>query len=110
VTDTQVFLVNCDNAMPGPTEWSRVRTLIVHPDLFAPSLPDAQVLANLGRIDEDIIYGVSKMTQMIDYAAGADYGLGLRALARAFKDLNKWILERLNDPKSVYSCYPQLRP
>ncbi len=110
VTETQVFLVNRDNAMPGPSEWSRVRTRVLHPDLFAPAVSDTQVLANLGKIDDDIIYGVGKMTQMIDYAGGADYGLGLLALARAFKDLNKWIIERLNDPKSVYSCYPQLRP
>ena len=50
------------------------------------------------------------MTQMIDYASGADYGLGLHATANALKDLNKWVLARLNDAKSVYSCYPQLRP
>jgi outer membrane protein OmpA-like peptidoglycan-associated protein len=108
--DTQVFFVNRDNAKPGPTEWNRVRTRLLHPDLFAPSLPDKQVLDNIGRIDEEIIYGVSKMTQMIDYASGADYGLGLYATANALKDLNKWLLARLDDPKSVYSCYPQLRP
>lgn len=108
--ETQVFLVNRDNAMPQPTEWNRVRNLILNPDLFAPSISDAQVRANLGRIDEDIIYGVGKMNQMITYASGADYGLGLLALSRAFKELNKWLIERLDDPKSVYSCYPMLHP
>lgn len=108
--ETQVSIVNRDNAMPGPTEWSRVRSLVLHPDMFAPSLPDSQVLANLGRIDESIIYGVRKMNQIIAYASGPDWGLGLLALANAFKSLNAWVLERLDDPKSIYSCYPMLHP
>jgi hypothetical protein len=110
VNETQVFLVDRDNKMPGPAEWSRVRNLVLHPDLFAPSLTDEEVLNNLGRIDEDIMYGVGKMNQMIAYAGGADYGLGLLALANAFKELNKWVIDRLNDPKSIYKCYPELRP
>jgi hypothetical protein len=110
VTETQVFMVNRDNKMPTPTEWTRVRTLVLRPDLFAPDRSDAEVLVNLGRVDEDLQFGVQKMNQIIEYASGIDYGLGFVALANAFKELNTWVLERLADPKSVYSCYPDLRP
>jgi hypothetical protein len=110
VNETQVFLVNRDKAMPGPTEWSRVRNLVLSPDLFDPSRSDAQVLANIGRIDEDIIYGVRKMNQMIAYASGIPDDVGLGTLAPAFKELNKWVIDRLSDPHSVYTCYPELHP
>jgi outer membrane protein OmpA-like peptidoglycan-associated protein len=108
--ETQVFLIKRDNVMPQPTEWSRVRHLVLHPDLFGPQLSDVQVVANLGRIDEDIIEGVAKMNQIIAYASGAEWGLGLLALPNAFKQFNAWLLERLKDPASVYYCYPDLRP
>jgi outer membrane protein OmpA-like peptidoglycan-associated protein len=111
LNETQVFYVSRNNAMPGPTEWSRVRNLLQHPDLFGPALSDDQVLTNIGQmIDQDIIYGVRKMNQMVDYAGGPDNALGLVALPRAFKEFNIWVLARLDDPKSVYTCYPMLHP
>jgi flagellar motor protein MotB len=108
--ETQVFLIKRDNAMPQPTEWSRVRHLVLHPALFGPQLSDRQVMEHLQQIDEDIIGGVAKMNQIIEYASGAEWGLGLLALPNAFKQFNVWLLERLKDPTSIYYCYPDLRP
>jgi outer membrane protein OmpA-like peptidoglycan-associated protein len=108
VNDTQVFLINRDNKMPGPTEWNRVRSSLLHPGLFNPQVPDAQVIKNLERLDEDIASGIVKMIQIVDYASGADHGLGLLALATAFKQFNAWVMERLKDQASIYSCYADL--
>jgi outer membrane protein OmpA-like peptidoglycan-associated protein len=108
--ETQVFLINRDNEMPRPETWSRVRNLVLDPGLFGPQVEDQQAVANLARVDEDIIGGVAKMNQIIAYASGPDHGLGLLALANAFKQFNVWVLERLKDPTSVYACYPDLRP
>lgn len=108
--ETQVFLIKRDNAMPGPTEWSRVRNLVLDPGLFGSRTTDAKALVNLRRIDQEIFEGVMKMNQIIAYASGPDHGLGLMALPKAFKEFNVWVLDRLGEPKSIYSCYPELRP
>jgi flagellar motor protein MotB len=107
-TDTQVFLINRDNRLPAAEDWSRVLNRLLAPELFGPQLTDDRVLANLSRLDEDIAGGVAKMNQIIDYASGADYGLGLLALAKAFKDFNAWVIARMRDPASIYSCYAAL--
>jgi hypothetical protein len=108
VNDTQVFLINRDNKMPGPTEWNHVRSNLLDPALFSPQLADARVIANLEKLDEDIAGGVVKMNQIIDYASGAEWGLGLLALANAFKQFNAWVMERFKDQASIYSCYADL--
>ena len=104
-SDMQVFLINRDNRMPGPTDWNRVLTRLLHPSLFSPQVTDDQVLINLRELDYDIGGGVAKMNQIIEYASGVDWGLGLRALSNAFKQFNKWVIERLHDQASIYSCY-----
>ena len=104
-SETQVFLMSRDNKMPGPTEWRRVLSELLHPSLFSPQVTDDQVLINLRELDYDIGNGVAKMNQIIDYASGAEWGLGLMALSNAFKQFNRWVLERLRDPASIYSCY-----
>jgi len=104
-SEMQVLLMARDNKMPGPTEWKRVLSELLHPSLFSPQVTDDQVLINLRELDYDIGNGVAKMNQMIDYASGAEWGLGLMALSNAFKQFNKWVLERLRDPASIYSCY-----
>jgi outer membrane protein OmpA-like peptidoglycan-associated protein len=108
VNDTQVFLINRDNKLPGPTEWNRVRSTLLEPRLFAPQIPDHQVIANLERLDEEIAGGIVKMIQIMDYAHGPDHGLGLRALANAFKQFNAWVMTQLKDQASIYSCYADL--
>jgi outer membrane protein OmpA-like peptidoglycan-associated protein len=108
VNETQVFLINRDNKLPSPTEWNRVRSTLLHPDLFSPQVPDQQVIANLERLDEEIAGGIVKMNQIIDYASGPDWGLGLLALANAFKQFNAWVIERFRDQTSIYSCYADL--
>jgi outer membrane protein OmpA-like peptidoglycan-associated protein len=108
-TENQVFLVMYrDNHFPTATEWSRALSTLLHPGLFSPQVSDDQVLINLREFDYDIGGGVSKMNQLINYASGADYGLGLMALSSAFKQFNKWVLERLKDPLSIYSCYADI--
>jgi flagellar motor protein MotB len=104
-SDMQVFLMYRDNRMPGPTDWNRVLSRLLHPALFSPQVTDDQVLVNLRELDYDIGNGVAKMNQIIDYASGAEWGLGLMALSNAIKEFNKWVLERLRDPASIYSCY-----
>jgi OmpA family len=104
-TDTQVNLMYRDNKMPGPTEWNRVLSRLLDPALFRPQVTDDQVLINLRELDYDIGNGVAKMNQIIDYASGAEWGLGLMALSNAIKQFNKWVIERLRDPNSIYSCY-----
>jgi len=108
VNDTQVFLINRDNKMPGPTEWNRVRSTLLDPRLFSPQIPDERVIANLLRLDEEIAGGIVKMNQIQAYASGIDHGLGLRALATAFKQFNAWVMERFRDQSSIYSCYAEL--
>ena len=108
VNDTQVFLINRDNKLPSPAEWNRVRSHLLHPDLFSPQVTDQQVITNLERLDEDIAGGIVKMNQIIDYASGPDYGLGLLALANAFKQFNAWVMDRFKDQNSIYSCYADL--
>jgi outer membrane protein OmpA-like peptidoglycan-associated protein len=104
-TDMQVFLMYRDNHFPTATEWNRALSTLLHPDLFSPQISDDQVLTNLGKLDEDIGTGIQKMNQIIAYASGAEWGLGLMALSNAFKEFNKWVLERLHDQASIYSCY-----
>jgi hypothetical protein len=101
----QVFLMYRDNHFPTATEWNRALSTLLHPDLFSPQISDDQVLTNLGRLDEDIGTGIQKMNQIIAYASGAEWGLGLMALSNAFKEFNKWVIERLHDQASIYSCY-----
>jgi hypothetical protein len=108
VNDTQVFLINRDNKMPEPTEWNRVRSTLLDPGLFRPEVPDDRVIANLERLDEEIAGGIVKMNQIIAYASGPDWGLGLLALATAFKQFNAWVMERFRDEASIYSCYADL--
>jgi hypothetical protein len=108
VNDTQVFLINRDNKFPGPPEWNRVRSTLLDPRLFSPQVPDDRVIKNLEQLDEDIAGGIVKMNQIIAYAQGADYGLGLLALATAFKQFNAWVMERFVDRASIYSCYADL--
>jgi hypothetical protein len=48
------------------------------------------------------------MNQIIAYAQGPDWGLGLLALAKAFKQFNAWVMERFSDQTSIYSCYADL--
>jgi outer membrane protein OmpA-like peptidoglycan-associated protein len=108
VNDTQVFLINRDNKKPGPTEWNRVRSTLLDPALFNPQVPDDRVIANLERLDEEIAGGIVKMIQISDYAQGPDWGLGLLALANAFKQFNAWVMERFRDQASIYSCYADL--
>jgi hypothetical protein len=108
VNDTQVFLINRDNKMPAPPEWNRVRSTLLHPDLFSPQVPDERVIVNLEQLDEDIAGGIVKMIQIMDYAKGGDWGLGLMALATAFKQFNAWVMERFKDDASIYSCYADL--
>jgi hypothetical protein len=106
--DTQVFLINRDNKLPAPTEWNRVRSTVLDPNLFDPRAPEASVIRNLEQLDEDIAGGIAKMIQIIDYAQGPDYGLGLLALANAFKQFNAWVMTQLKSPASIYSCYADL--
>ena len=106
--DTQVFLINRDNKLPGPAEWNRVRSTLLEPGLFSPQIPDDRVIANLESLDEEIAGGIVKMIQIIDYASGAEWGLGLLALANAFKEFNAWVMAQLKDQASIYSCYADL--
>jgi outer membrane protein OmpA-like peptidoglycan-associated protein len=108
VNDTQVFLINRDNKLPAPTEWNRVRSTLLDPGLFSSQVPDDRVIANLEQLDEEIAGGIVRMNQIIAYASGADWGLGLQALATAFKQFNAWVIKRLRDPASIYSCYADL--
>jgi outer membrane protein OmpA-like peptidoglycan-associated protein len=108
VNETQVFLINRDNTLPRPTEWNRVRSTLLNPGLFGPQVSDEVVIANLERLDEEIAGGVVKMNQIIAYAGGPDWGLGLLALATAFKQFNAWVVERIRDETSIYSCYAVL--
>ncbi len=103
--DTQVFLINRDNAMPAPTEWNRALAHLLDPRLFGPTTSDARVAANLARLDEDIISGILRMNQIVAYASGASWGLGLLALSTSFKQFNTWVNERLRNSSSIYSCY-----
>jgi hypothetical protein len=52
--------------------------------------------------------GDLSMNQIIAYAQGPDWGLGLLALATAFKHFNAWVMERFKDQASIYSCYAEL--
>lgn len=106
-TDTQVFLIKRDNQMPRPEEWSRVLSRLLHPDLFGPQVPEDRLTTNLRLLDEDIAGGIVKMSQIIAYASGAEWGLGLLALPKAFKQFNAWIIDRLKDQASIYSCYAE---
>jgi hypothetical protein len=93
---------------PGPTEWNRVRSTLLDPGLFGPQIPDDRVIRNLEWLDEEIAGGVVKMIQIMDYAQGAEWGLGLLALANAFKQFNAWVMTQLKDQASIYSCYADL--
>ena len=103
--DTQVFLINRDNDTPAPTEWNRALSSLLDPRLFGPTTSDARVVANLARLDEDITSGIIKMNQIVEYASGASWGLGLLALSTSFKQFNSWVNERLRNASSLYSCY-----
>lgn len=48
------------------------------------------------------------MNRIIAYASGVDYGLGLVALPKAFKDFNAWVIARMRDPASICGCYASI--
>jgi outer membrane protein OmpA-like peptidoglycan-associated protein len=110
-TDTQVFLINRDNQLPGAADWNRVLSRVLTPEVFGPQVPDDRVIAALGRLDLAVAEGIAKTNQMVAYASGIDLGLGplgLMALSDAFKKYNDWQFARLHDSTSVYSCYASL--
>jgi hypothetical protein len=76
---------------------------------YTHSLTDAELLASLERMDEQIIEGIGQVNHFIQVLSGAaSSGIPLLAKMKAMDTLRAWMYARVKDPKSIYSCYPDV--
>ena len=112
-TDTQVFLINRDNRLPEATDWNRVLTRVLTPELFGPQVPNDRTSPRHPRphLHWTSARHREDQTKIVAHASAIDFGLGplgLLALSNAFKKYNDWQFARLHDSASVYSCYASI--
>jgi flagellar motor protein MotB len=89
-----------ENRTLHPTDWNRVRFVMVNPGMFGNDVSDEQVLRNLAEFEGILIAGGQAITQLFDQHGGA--------VPVAIQALRDWTDQRLDDAQSIYSCYREV--
>ena len=96
---------NQDRAF-GTYQFSLLRDTLSMRSNFGPEATDAYIRKNLEYIDEQIIAGIGKVTSLMErLKLAASQGLPLISKMKAMDALRAWMHERVQDDKSIYSCY-----
>lgn len=92
------------NKEPDPTEWSRIRYSLSNSAFFSPQIGDGQVLKGLELLDTQMIEGIVKLRQIIEYYSGAP-AIGALTTGKGFRSFDAWFQKQLGDENSIYRCY-----
>jgi len=103
---TKEVVVDFDrtNKRPDPTEWSRMRYSLSNAGFFSPQTSDEKVLKNLEFLDAQMIDGIVKLRQLIEYYSGAP-AIGALTTGKGLRAIDAWFHKQLGDENSIYGCY-----